>query len=160
MDSRQYGKKFPGCLKENARPSLSRRWSFYLDKPVKKPATKLSGSESKQNWPLLNRVQIRSKMVKLHSSEISLLSLILCLCLGSLVSLPIFNAVGAPAIEISEVNPESFNLFNQAEFDEEFSILTIVSATTAGLVFSKLKPINLAFQTIYLLPHFPPPKHT
>jgi hypothetical protein len=23
MDSRQYGKKFPGCLKENARPSLS-----------------------------------------------------------------------------------------------------------------------------------------
>jgi hypothetical protein len=23
MDSRQDGKKFPGCLKENARPSLS-----------------------------------------------------------------------------------------------------------------------------------------
>ncbi len=99
-------------------------------------------------------------MVKLCNFQVSLVTLILCLCLGSLVSLPIFNVVGIPAIEISEVNSENFNFINQAEFDEEYSILTIVSATIAGLVFSKYKPINLNFQTVCLLPHFPPPKRT
>ena len=97
-------------------------------------------------------------MVKLRNSQVSLVTLILCLCLGSLVSLPIFNAVGLPAIEISEVNTETFNLLNQAEFDEDLFIITSVSATIAGLDFSKPKPINLVFQTISLSPHFPPPK--
>jgi uncharacterized protein YbcI len=30
MDSRQDGKRFPGCLKENARPSLSKALVFYF----------------------------------------------------------------------------------------------------------------------------------
>ena len=100
---------------------------------------------------------IRSKMVRLRNSQASLVILILCLCLGSLVSLPIFNAVGLPVVEIFEVNSENFSLFNQAEFDEGF-ILTIVGATIAGLVFPKLKSMNLVFQTAFLLPHFPPPR--
>lgn len=97
-------------------------------------------------------------MVRLRNSQASLVTLILCLCLGSLVSLPIFNAVGLPAVEIFEVNSENFNLFNQAEFDEGF-ILTVIGATIAGLVFPELKSLNLVFQTAFLSPHFPPPRH-
>jgi hypothetical protein len=98
-------------------------------------------------------------MINLRSSQVFLVTLILSLYLGSLIILPVLNAIGMPVLEISEVASENCTLFNLAEFDEEFFIVTVVGTTIAGLIFSKSRPVNIAFQTISLSPHFPPPKH-
>ena len=99
-------------------------------------------------------------MVKKRSSQISLVTLILCLCLGSLVILPMINVVGLPMLEISEADPGNYNLFDQADFDEEYFVVTIVCVTTTGLIFSKSRPMDLDFQTACLSPDSPPPKHS
>jgi len=97
-------------------------------------------------------------MDKQCSSQISLTTLILCLCLGSLVLA--MNVFGLSVMEISGVDSENYNLFDQAEFDEEFFIVTIVNPTVADLISTKSRPANLDFQTACILPIFPPPKHS
>jgi hypothetical protein len=84
--------------------------------------------------------------------RITLTILAFCLCLGCQAILPISNTVGLSVLEVSEIDLE------QTEFEEDL-LTTIVTATIAGLVFSKLGVINLSFQTAELLPVSPPPKH-
>ena len=98
-------------------------------------------------------------MINQRNSRISLATLILCLCLGSLVILP-FIQVNPPALEIFAVDAENYNLFNHAEFDDDVFVISIVDATIAQLNFSKSRPINLFFQSTSLSPVSPPPKHS
>ena len=87
------------------------------------------------------------------------MTLILCLCLGGMVILPILNAIDISGLEISEVGSESHNPSTLVEFDDEVFIVTIVAAAIAVLFFSKFRSLNLDFQIVYLAPLFPPPKH-
>ena len=98
-------------------------------------------------------------MVKKRSSQISLTTLILCLCLGSLAILPVINVVGTPALEIFEELTAN-NSLDQADLDDEFAIATIAGATFSGLIFLKNRTMKLNFLSIRLSPDFPPPKHT
>jgi hypothetical protein len=83
----------------------------------------------------------------------------LCLCLGSLVILPLINIVGLPVQEIFEPDSENYDPFDQVESDEEFLIVNVIGATMAGLIFSKFGQIFLDFLSAHLSPRFPPPKH-
>lgn len=84
--------------------------------------------------------------------RITLAILAFCLCLGSQAILPMSNAVGPFALDVSDIDLE------QTESEEEL-LATTVAATIVGLIFSKLGVINLDFQTADLLPVSPPPKH-
>jgi len=98
-------------------------------------------------------------MVKQRSSRISLVTLIFCLCLGSLVILPLLYVVGLSLPEISGVDLRNYALLDQVEFDEDFFIVKIMGTIIAGQCFSKSRPMNLDFQTACLSPVSPPPKH-
>jgi hypothetical protein len=97
-------------------------------------------------------------MINQHNSRISLATLILCLCLGIVVILP-FIQISPSAPEISTINAGNYDLFNYAEFDDDFFVISIVGVTIAELSFSKSRPTNLGFQPASLLPVSPPPKH-
>jgi hypothetical protein len=74
--------------------------------------------------------------------------------------MPILNVVGLSVPEISGVDLGNYNLLDQVESDEEFIIGTINGTTIADLFFSKSRLMNLDFQTAYLSPVSPPPKHS
>ena len=97
-------------------------------------------------------------MIKQFSSRISLFTLILCLCLGSLVILPLLNAAGLSIPEIFRVDLKDYNLLEQVESDEEFYIVIIMGTTIVDHLFLKSRPMNLDFQTACLSPVSPPPK--
>jgi len=96
-------------------------------------------------------------MINQHNSRTSLITLILCLCLGSLVVFP-FNQVNSSVSEISGVDAENYDLFDHAEFDGDFIATSIVNAAITELNFSKSRPMNLDFQSTSLSPVSPPPK--
>jgi hypothetical protein len=96
-------------------------------------------------------------MINHRNSRISLTTLILCLCLGSLVILP-FNQVSPSAPWTSGIDTENSDLSDQPEFDEDFFVVSIVGAAIAELNFSKSRPMNLDFQSTSLSPVSPPPK--
>ena len=99
-------------------------------------------------------------MIKQRSSRNSSVTLILYLCLGSLVILPLLIAVGLSKPEISEIDLRDYHMLDQLEFDEDFIIVTIMGTTIADQRFSKSRLINLDFQTACLSPVSPPPKHS
>jgi hypothetical protein len=96
-------------------------------------------------------------MIIQRNSQISLTTLILCLCLGSLVILP-FIQVGSSVPEISGIAAENCNLFDHAEFDGDFFVMSIVGTAIAEINFSKSRLMNLDFQSTSFPPVFPPPK--
>jgi hypothetical protein len=97
-------------------------------------------------------------MVTQRSSRISLAILIICLCLGSLVAMPVINAFGPSALEISDVSAENNDSSNLTEFDEDFLLEAIMGVTNAHLIFSNCRQANLGFQIACPAPVFPPPK--
>jgi len=99
-------------------------------------------------------------MINQRSSRTSLVTLILYLCLGSLVILPLLIAVGLSVPEISEIDLRDYHMLDQLEFDEDFIIVTIMGTTIADQFFSKSRLMNLDFQTACLSPISPPPKHS
>jgi hypothetical protein len=96
-------------------------------------------------------------MINQRNSQISLVTLILCLCLGSLVILP-FIQVNPPALEILAMDAENYNLFNLVEFDDDDFVISIVGAEVAEINFSKSRPMILGFESMSLSPVSPPPK--
>ena len=96
-------------------------------------------------------------MINQRNSRISLATLILCLCLGSLVIFP-FIQVSPSMPEISGMDIEHYDLFDHAEFDSDFIVISIIGTIIAGLNFLMFKPINLDFISTSLSPVFPPPK--
>ena len=99
------------------------------------------------------------KMAVQRNSKISLAILLICLCLSSLVVIPMINTFSLSAPEISEAGAENNDPSNQAEADEEFLFEAIVGIIIAKLIFSKFGPINLDFQPACLAPVSPPPKY-
>jgi hypothetical protein len=99
-------------------------------------------------------------MIKQCGSRISLVTLILCLCLGSLVILPLLNVVGLSLPEISGVDLRETNLLDHFEFDEGFIVESILGTTIAEKFISQSRPMNLDFRTASLSPVSPPPKHS
>jgi hypothetical protein len=99
-------------------------------------------------------------MIKPRCSRISLITLLLWLCLGSLAIPPMLNVVVLSAPEISGVDLGNYNLFDQVEFEEEIFVGTIIGAMIAFQFFSKSRLMNLDFQTAYLSPVSPPPKNS
>jgi hypothetical protein len=95
-----------------------------------------------------------------HSSPISLQNLIILLCLGSLVILPVPNIMGLSTMMVSEIDFENYSQFDQADFDEEISITAIISAIMDGLSSSKSRPLNLDIPTYCLSPESPPPEYS
>jgi hypothetical protein len=95
-------------------------------------------------------------MINQHNSRISLATLILCLCLGSLVILP-FIQVSPSAPGTSGIDAENYNPFDHAEFDDDFFVISMLGAAIAELNFSKSRPMNLDFQSTSLSPISPPP---
>ena len=106
---------------------------------------------------MFNKIRNASIMINQRNSQISLVTLILCLCLGSLVILP-FVQVSPSAPEISGIDAENYNLFDHAEFDSDFIVISIVGAAIAALNFSISRSMNLDFQSTFLSPVSPPPK--
>jgi hypothetical protein len=99
-------------------------------------------------------------MANLRSLRISLVTLFLCLSLGSLVILPILNVVGPSTLEISEIDTENSNPLEPAESDDDLAVTSIRDLTIAGLFFSKLRNVSPVFHSAFLLAVSPPPKHT
>ena len=98
-------------------------------------------------------------MMDKRNSRISLATLILCLCVGSLVILP-FIQINPSTSEIFGIEAENSNLFDQAEFDDDFFVVSIVGVTVAELSFSKFRSANLGYLSASLSPLSPPPKHS
>jgi len=105
---------------------------------------------------LFNKTRTASVMINQRTSRISFATLILCLCLGSLVILP-FIQVGPSAPGISGIDAENFNLFDHAEFDGDIFVISIVGAAIAELNSLKPRSINLDFQSTSFPPASPPP---
>jgi hypothetical protein len=106
---------------------------------------------------LFNKTQIVSTMINQRNSRSSFATLILCLCLGSLVVLPFIQT--SPSMpELFGVDAGNYNLFDQAEFDFDLFVISIVGVAIAELYYSKPRPMNLDFESTSLLPVSPPPK--
>jgi hypothetical protein len=131
MDSRQDGKRFPGCLKEIARPSLSVSVGLFV-------------------LPRLRRASC--SMINLRTSRLFLVILMLCLCVSTQFVQFANQAVGIPTSEMAEAD------FNETDFEEDFLFETTSNAILSGLIFPKLGLQNLDFQVICLSPVAPPPK--
>jgi hypothetical protein len=99
------------------------------------------------------------KMVIQRNARISLAILIICLCLGSLVVMPMANAFRLAASEISDVGAENNDPSDQTGLDEEFLFETMAGVIIAQFIFSKFGPMNLNFQTACFAPVSPPPKY-
>ncbi len=99
-------------------------------------------------------------MSKRRSSPISLTTLILCLCLGSLVILPMPNIMGLSMTDVSEINFENYSQFDQTDLDDDISIGTVVSATIDSLAHVIFRSLNLDITTSCLFPESPPPEHS
>jgi len=92
-----------------------------------------------------------------HRSLISLIPLIICLCVGSLLALPAGDYAGGIVLEIFEIDIENGDLFDHAESDDEFCA-PFFDAANVDLLLLKSHATNLGFQNLPLSPVTPPPK--
>jgi hypothetical protein len=145
LDSRQDGKKFPGCLKKTVR---DHRFLLALVSFILVTDASLHEKNMKPRTMAIQR-----------SSRISLAIFIICLCFGSLVVLPMMNAFSLAAAEISGVGAGNNDPSDQAGLDDEFLFEPMAGVIIARFIFSKFGPMNLDFQTVCLAPVSPPPKY-
>ena len=97
-------------------------------------------------------------MIRHYLSQVSLVTLLICLCTGSLVALPVDNLAGVLGLEFFGIEIENENRFEHAESDEG-GLAAIFGGTSDGLAPSKSRSTNLVFQDHLLAPVSPPPKH-
>ena len=97
-------------------------------------------------------------MVKHNLSQVSLVTLLICLCMGSLVALPLDNLAGISGLEFFGIEIENDSRFEHAESDEG-GFAGIYGGTNDDLAPSKLRSTYLVFQEHLLAPVSPPPKH-
>lgn len=89
-------------------------------------------------------------------SRISLI--ILLICMGSMIAMPMAGAFGQSALEIFEASAEADDSTDQIESDEDYLFETLVGIVIPYLVFSKSWFGNLNFQAACTKPVSPPPK--
>ena len=92
-----------------------------------------------------------------RNSRISLATLILCLCVGSLAILQ-FIQINPSTLEFSTM--DASNLFEHPEFDDDFLVVSVVGGAVTELSFSKFRLANLGYLFASLSPVSPPPKHS
>ena len=97
-------------------------------------------------------------MIRHYLSQVSMVTLLICLCMGSLVALPVDNLAGIAGQEFFGIEIENDNRFEHAESDEG-GLVKIYGGTSDGLSPSKSRSTNLVFQDHLLAPVSPPPKH-
>jgi len=109
-------------------------------------------------WSFFNEF-MRSSMIKGNHSQFVITTLILCLCMGSLVALPLGNITGFSGLDVNGIGHEKDNLAEQAEFEDEFMMKPagVISILFWYLI---LRPMTPDFHTFYLTLVSPPPKHT
>jgi hypothetical protein len=99
-------------------------------------------------------------MIEHNTSRTSFATLIICLCLCSLITLSVVDTFVPFGAEMSTVDFGDTHLFDQAEFDDDFFVASTANTKDEGLSFSISSRTNLAFQSYSLLPTFPPPKYS
>ena len=97
-------------------------------------------------------------MIKQYRLRISWVTVILSFCLGSLVIAPLLCIIGTPAPSSYGIDLENSSDFDESEFDDDFSVTTVVDLTLTGLISSRFRSMHLAFQSAFLSPDSPPPK--
>jgi hypothetical protein len=97
-------------------------------------------------------------MIRHYLSQVSLVTLLICLCMGSLVALPVDNLAGIAGLEFFGIEIEHDNRFDHAESDED-GLAKIYGGTGDDLLPSKSRSTNLVFQDHLLAPVSPPPRH-
>jgi hypothetical protein len=95
---------------------------------------------------------------KQRCSRLFSVTLTICLCLGSLIILPMLFAMSLSMAEVYEIDFENNSQFEQTDFDEEFLVGSFAKPTLAGLLFSKNRLAHLYSPTSSLSPDSPPPK--
>lgn len=120
------------------------RWSFFLIIGLSK-------------W--LERVVLILTMINKQKSRISIVTLIICLCLGSLV-ISQFNQINPFVPEIFGIEAENFDLFDHTEFDDDLFVILIVGTKFTRANYSKSRTANLGYLSASLTPVSPPPKHS
>jgi hypothetical protein len=97
-------------------------------------------------------------MIKHYRSQISIVTLFICLCMGSLVGLPMGDILGVSSLEMIRIELENDNPYEHSESDDEHTI-KIYRATSDEVLASKSRSTNFVFQDYLLAPVSPPPKH-
>jgi len=87
-----------------------------------------------------------------------MIALILCLCMGSLVALPMGHISGVSDLEIVGIDFENDNLFEYAEEADGEFVINFYGALSDDFVSSKFRSMYLDFQDYLLAPVLPPPK--
>lgn len=95
-----------------------------------------------------------------HGFRISLTPLILWLCLGSLVILPVVNENNLWISGISEFDIENSNILDPTETDDDFLVFSMTGIVGVIPVFSQPQTTKLNFQSACLAPDSPPPKYS
>ncbi len=97
-------------------------------------------------------------MYKQQCSRISLVTLILCLCLGSMVVLPISKLVNVSMV--FEIDVENNIQNDQTSLDEEFLIAIVDGPQIECQTSSKTRSMNLVNPPPNLVPESPPPENS
>jgi hypothetical protein len=106
----------------------------------------------------LEMKRIASDMIKQYPARSPWITLILCLCLCSLVISPPLFVAGMSMPDIYGIDFDNSSGFDASEFDDDLSVLPVVDLTIADMIFSRFGSTNLDFQSPFLLPDSPPPK--
>jgi hypothetical protein len=106
----------------------------------------------------LSNVERESGLKKRPGTRFIVKTLIICLCLGSLVILPMSTGVGLSLSDVYESGIENTIQLEQSEYDEDLSSDSFSSPINAGLVFLKSGLARLRCTSSFLLLDSPPPK--
>jgi hypothetical protein len=104
--------------------------------------------------------KILTKVIKQQNSRISLVTLILCLCLGSMVVPPMTNMVNLGLAEGSGIEFEWNNQNDQTILDEEFLAAIVHGLPIDGQLSSKFNLLTLRNPQSNLTPESPPPEYS
>lgn len=97
-------------------------------------------------------------MIKYHHLQFSMVALFLCLCIGSLVALPIGDAIMVLGPEISGIELENNNLFEHGDSDEEV-LIKIDWAIGDRISSTQSQSTHPDVQDFLLATVSPPPRH-
>jgi hypothetical protein len=87
-----------------------------------------------------------------------MIALILCLCMGSLVALPMGHISCVSGLEIVGIDIENDSLFEYAEEADGEFVKNFYGALRDDFASSKFRSMCLDFQDYLLAPVLPPPK--
>ena len=97
-------------------------------------------------------------MAEQHRSRIYLVTLILCLCIGSLAFLDIMRTTSPSLVGFIGLYSDQHVPSPKSDLAEEILLFALAGTVFIVREVLKFKPVSLDFRSICLSPHFPPPK--